>query len=144
MSICWLSLFLAMSDPPVSQTLEPNLDVNLEESIPAPVERVLSLVFTGDTFGFWGRAGMAGGAPKIKAFLDTVRRAHPTVLLDSGNIIAPFYYSRPDEGDFAARMIQRLNYDGVNLGFHDLAYGASRTEELARMHGVPWISTEVR
>jgi 5'-nucleotidase len=105
---------------------------------------VLQLLYTGDSYGFLGREGVAGGLARRKAALDRARaEGAPSLLVDAGNALGPFYYARYDRGQTAAALLAELDYDAINVGAHDLGYGAARIDTLVRAHELPAVSSNL-
>lgn len=113
--------------------------------IAAPAEKsALSILYTGDTYGFHGRQGMPGGFARRQAAIDRIRARQANVLLvDSGNSLGQFYYSRFDRGGLAAELMATLSYDAVNLGTHEFDYGMARLLELGVQDHLPFVSSNV-
>jgi 2',3'-cyclic-nucleotide 2'-phosphodiesterase (5'-nucleotidase family) len=114
-------------------------------SLPAaPVSTELSILYTGDTYGFHGRKGLPGGFAKRQAAVEKIRAKEPNnLLLDSGNSLGQIYYSRFDRGELAAAHLASLGYDAVNLGTHEFDYGSARLADLAARDHLPLVSTNV-
>lgn len=104
----------------------------------------LTVLFTGDTYGFHGREGLPGGFAKRKKAIDRIKQSgRSVILIDNGNALGQSYYSRFDQGALAAELMGRLKYDAWNLGVHDFDYGPARILELQKRHQLPALSSNV-
>lgn len=109
-------------------------------------DKTITVLYTGDTYGVIGYPGFPGGLAKRKWAIEETRKKTPNVLvLDTGNTLAPFYFSRFDRGEFVFNTLDQLGYDAINLGSHDFDYGQNRILSLkAKVRNVQFLSSNIR
>ncbi len=116
--------------------------------------RKLTIVFTGDTFGFLEHCGckvnQSGGVARRATVIARLRRSHPgALLLDVGNA-----FPRPDkqaELDFLSREEQRLyletmalmRYDAAAIGTTELLFGAGWFRQATQGLPIPYVSANI-
>ena len=95
--------------------------------------KTLTILYTGDIYGVLGYKGWPGGLARRKFAVDQVRRENPRLLvLDVGNTLSPFTFSRLDQGQFMLEAMERMGYDALNLGSHEFDYGQERLAAIQR------------
>lgn len=106
-------------------------------SAPAPASEVtVALVGTSDVHGYVeprtvtvkDRAGaertvQRGGLPLFGGYLDNLRRRHPVLLLDGGDLFQGTMVSNLGEGQVVIDAFNALGYTAAAIGNHEFDYG---------------------
>lgn len=83
-----------------------------------------------------------GGAARLKALVDSVRRAEPVVLLaDSGDLVQGTYYFSLLNGVVEMMILEELGYDIRTLGNHEFDKKMTGLGEMLAMSKVPVVTT---
>ena len=110
---------------------------------PGPASEVtIALVGTSDVHGyveprtvtFKDRAGVErtvqrGGLPLFGGYLDNLRRRHPVLLLDGGDLFQGTMVSNLGEGQVVIDAFNALGYTAAAIGNHEFDYGPAGPQD---------------
>ncbi|RMG65978.1 MAG: hypothetical protein D6715_07710 [Calditrichaeota bacterium] len=82
-----------------------------------------------------------GGIDRLATLIDSLRRAHPDlILLDGGDLLRS--YSLPRLNAFVLQWAARMGYDALNVGDQELVEGMAFLA--AQAHPLPWVSLNLQ
>lgn len=114
-----------------------------DEITPKPDNDEFVILFTNDFHSQIEPADNGrGGAARLKALIDSVRRAEPVVLLaDAGDLVQGTYYFSLMNGVVEMRMMDELGYDIRTLGNHEFDKKMVGLGDMLAMSKVPVVAT---
>lgn len=109
----------------------------------------ITILFSGDTQGHVlprsGLAGTLGGLAGLMPVVEHFRKEDPGVLLlDAGDAFASKSAGAQKVNTILIRAMNRMRYDAMGLGSHDLAMGEVALRELAAMAGFPFVCSNLK
>lgn len=109
----------------------------------------ITLLFSGDTRGHVlprsGLAGAMGGLAGRMPVVEHFRKEDPAVLLlDAGDAFASKSAGAKKVNAILIRAMNRMRYDAMGLGGHDLAMGEVALRELAAMARFPFVCSNLK
>ena len=109
----------------------------------------VTILFSGDTQGVLypqpGLSGAMGGIASRGPVIDRLRAEEPeAVLLDAGDAFTSGFPKAARINRALVRSMNRLGYDAMGLGGHDLAMGEVALRELVSVASFPLICTNLR
>lgn len=108
----------------------------------------ITILFTGDTKGLVspqpGIAGTLGGVARRLPAAERVRADNPSlVFLDAGDAFASGFPQAQSINKALVRAMNRMRYDALGLGLHDLAMGEVALRELVSISSFPFVCSNL-
>jgi hypothetical protein len=127
---------------------KPPLPARQGQTVQAGRADRITIVFTGDTKGLVspqpGIAGTLGGVARRLPTVERVRAGAPSlVFLDAGDAFASGFPQAQSINKALVRAMNRMRYDALGLGLHDLAMGEVALRELVSISSFPFVCSNL-
>lgn len=128
--------------------LTPSMRARQPQTTPAGRADRITVLFTGDTKGLVspqpGIAGTLGGVARRLPAVERIRTDTPTLmLLDAGDAFASGFANSQSINRALVRAMNRMRYDALGLGPHDMAMGEVALRELVSISSFPFICSNL-
>jgi hypothetical protein len=142
----------ASPEPAVPTGLPPASGSSDRHSVDAPdsgQDQSVTLLFSGDTQGVVysqpGLSGAVGGIDRRGPVIDHMRTQTPdALLLDAGDAFTSGFPKATRINKTLVRAMNRMGYDVMGLGRHDLAMGEVSLRELVSIAAFPFVCSNLR